>query len=381
MGRNVLIMIALLFLLSGNKNIKTGERMFFKTSFHPDKANRVNKLFFNFNDSIPDDTLKLYFSSDNLPVVFSRDISTAVCFDSLCRFVNLTLYWEVFGKYIGYSIRDGDELTKKEHTLFSQSDYIRLNEILNDSLSALKFYSLDKIISAKNAVGKVDGISGATIPNLEPWIVPEAAFTSFTLWHITYGATHDSIVAYTKKNLLFSDLLICALQNNDPFNQIKALEWISATHLSWDQFIEPALNILHSENYNASKQALKFLKKCNLSEEVLQKQMIPLFENDDLRFKNMVIDYVNSSKQLSISAAKEMINLLKSDNYYMVNTVLTLFAKKYHPDYEDQLHLCTLLRSKNINVANRAYNYLFNFSNQSPFIVRQLTHYRRLNLP
>src|SRR5665648_1302748 len=94
MGRNVLIMIALLFLLSGNKNIKTGERMFFKTSFHPDKANRVNKLFFNFNDSIPDDTLKLYFSSDNLPVVFSRDISTAVCFDSLCRFVNLTLYWD-----------------------------------------------------------------------------------------------------------------------------------------------------------------------------------------------------------------------------------------------------------------------------------------------
>src|SRR5665647_808367 len=140
MKRAVFLMIALSFLLSGNKSIDNNDRMFFNSSFRPDEAHKSSKIRINFKDSIPDDTLTLYFSDANIPVAFSRNISTAVCYDSLCRRANITLYWEVFGKYIGYSIPRGDELTKKEHVPFSDRDYARLNEVLSDSLSVLKFY-------------------------------------------------------------------------------------------------------------------------------------------------------------------------------------------------------------------------------------------------
>jgi hypothetical protein len=378
MSGAVLSMIALLVLLSG-KNIDTNDRMFLNSPFRPAEAYRSFKIPVHFNDSIPDDTLTLYFSEADLPVAFSRNISTAVCFDSLCRRANITLYWEVFGKYIGYSIPRGDELTKKEHVPFSDSDYARLNEVLSDSLSALKYFTLDKIIPVKQSVGKADAISGATIPNLGPWIVPDAAYTSFTLWKITYGATRDSIVAYTQKNLLSNKLIYNILQNGDPYNQIKALQWISEANIPYDQFIEPALNILHSGNFYTLRQALKFLKKCTLSTEFLQIEMIKLFKDEDFKIKNAVIEYISSTDKLTKPVAVEMFRLLKNDDYYLVNVVLTLLTKRYQPDYADQLYLSRLLKSKNKNVSNRVYSYLNNIPDQARDIARLLDRYRKNN--
>ncbi len=377
MSRAVLSMIVLSILLSGNKRIDNNERLFFNSSFRPTEAYKSSKIPIHFKDSIPDDTLTLYFSDANLPVAFSRNISTAVCYDSLCRRANITLYWEVFGKYLGYSIPRGDELTKKEHVPFSDSDYARLNEVLSDSLSALKYFTLDKIIPVKPIAGKADAISGATVPNLEPWIVPAAAYTSFTLWKITYGATRDSIVVYTKKNLLINKLIFNALRNWDPYNQIKALQWIGETNIPHDPFIEPALNILHSGNFYTSRQALKFLKKCTLSTEFLQMEMIKLFEKEDFRIKNAVIEYISSANKLTKPVAVEMFRLLKDDDYYLVNVMLTLLTKRYQPDYADQLYLSRLLKSKNKNVSNRVYSYLSNIPDQSHDIARLLNRYRK----
>lgn len=377
MIRVVLSMIVLSILLSGNKPIDNNDRMFFNSSFRPAEAYKSSKIQIRFKDSIPDDTLTLYFSDANLPVAFSRDISTAVCYDSLCRRANITLYWEVFGKYLGYSIPRGDELTKKEHVPFSEKDYARLNEVLNDSSSALKFYSLDKIIPVKQSVGKADAISGATIPNLEHWIVPAAAYTSFTLWKITYGATRDSIMAYTRKNLLSNKLLVSVLQNGEPYNQIKALQGISEANIPQNQYIGLALKILHSGNFYTSRQALKFLKRCGLSTEFLQTEMIKLFDNVDFRIKNAVIEYISSADKLTKPVAVEMFKLLKNDDYYLVNVVLTLLAKRYQPDHSDQLYLCRLLKSKNKNVSNRVFSYLNNIPDQSHDITRLLNRYQR----
>lgn len=379
MGRVVSILIILFFILTGNISLDEGERTFFASSFRPDKVKTTSKILIHFNDSIPDDSLTIYFSNTGDPEAFSRNIHTSVCIDTLCRLLDITLYWEATGKYLGYSLPRGEQMTKKEHTPFSESDYTRLTEILSDSSSQLGYYTMDEIHPAKKLVAQTDGISGATIPDLAPWIVPEAAYTSYTLWHLTYGATRDSIMAYTKNKLITIQLLNNYLQNSDPYNQVKALQWISETKQTCVPFIEPALGILHNGNFSASGQALRLLKKSGIDEGRLQKEVIQLFDSEDFRIKNAANEYFRSTDKLTQPVAREMMTRLKSDNYYLVNIILSILEKKYQPDREDQLNLCLLLESKNASVANRVYNFLLNLPVQSPEIKKQLRRYEKKN--
>ncbi len=377
MNKGILTCFALL-LLGGIHPDEKG-RIFIDSPFRPDTATKTSKVLINFNDSIPDDTLTIYFSAKSQPEAFSRNIHTAVCIDSLCRLVDITLYWEVTGKYLGYSLPPGEELTKKEHTPFSKSDYTRLSEILADSSSQLGFYTPEEIHPVKQAVKKTDGITGATLPNLSPWIVPEAAYTSYTLWHLTYGASRDSIINHVKEHLLSNKLLTNILQNKDPYNQIMALRWVGESNMNSNQFIEPALTILQSENYQSSRQALKFLKLSGIDQERLQTECVKLLESEEFRIKNLAIEYIRESEKLTRPVAQALMNHINNDNYYLVNVILSLLEKRYNPDYEDQRKLSELLDSKNENVANRVYFFLLNLPVQSPELAKQLNRYRKKN--
>ena len=281
---------------------------------------------------------------------------------------------------MGYSIPWGEELTKREHTPFSDADYKKLTEILSDSASQLGFYTLNEIHPVKHSVTRADGITGATAPDLASWIVPEAAYTSITLWHLTYGATRDSIMAYSKSHLVSNQLLTCLLQTVDPYNQKKALGWIGDSKLSDNQFIEYALSILHGTNYQSSLQALKFLKPSSIDKERLQIEVISLLGSEDFRIKNLAIEYIRESEKLTRKVALNLMTQLTSDNYYLVNVILTLLEKRYNPDSQDQLTLCSLLNSKNGNVSDRVYYFLLNLPNHSSDIAKQLNRYRRKNL-
>ena len=373
------IIISFVLLLMTYSSPDTKDRIFINSSFRPDKSSKISKVRINFSDSIPDDTLTIYYTTASYPEAVSRNIRTAVCIDSLCRLVDIRLFWEITGKFLGYSLPSGEELTKREHTPFTETDYKKLTEILCDSSSQLGFYSPSEIHPVKQSVTKTDGITGATAPDLASWIVPEAAYTSFTIWHLTYGATRDSIMAYSKNHLLSNQLLINLLQTSNPYNQMKALHWIGVSRRNDNQFIEYALAILHSSNYLLSRHALKFLKRTSIDKERLQKEVIALLGTEDFRIKNLAIEYIRESEKLTQPVAMDLMAHLTSDNYYLVNVILSLLEKRYNPDSSDQFMLCSLLNSKNGNVSERVYYFLLNLPVQSPDLAKQLNRYRRIN--
>ena len=379
MNKIASILIGFLILLSWNTPFEKSSRTFFTSSFSPETVKRISKILINFNDSIPDDSLSIYYSDFDHPVAISRNIHTAVCIDTLCRLVNITFYWEITGKFIGYSLPSGEELTKKEHDPFSASDYTKLTEILSDSLSQLRFYTSAEIHPVKKPAVQTDGITGATPPNLSSWIVPEAAYTSHTLWHLAYGVTRDTIIAYTKANLLSDQVLTNLLQDKNPYNQKIALHWITETNLPATQYIDLATGILHNGDYNSAGQALKFLKENIKDKEQLQKEVVQLLDNENFRIKNIAIQFFHESDQLSQVVAGMLINQINPDNYYQVNVVLAILEKRVQPNLENELKLCALLDSKNEHVANRAYNYLVNLKNQLPELVKQFNRYQRKN--
>jgi hypothetical protein len=377
MYKTTLFLVILLFLLSGFIISDDPNHLFFNSSFHPDKAVKKQKVRIQFLDSIPDDTLTIYFKNRDLPSAFSRDFHTAVCLDTLCRVVDITLYWEPTGKYLGYSLPYDKELTRKEHAPFSEKDYSRLHEILGDSSSQLKIFTPADLHPVRKSVTKTDGITGATLPDLAAWIVPEAAYSSYTLWHLTYGVTRDSLMAYARSHLISSELINVLLQPNDPYNQIVALQWIEDAKLNSSQFLEPALLVLHSQNYRTAGQALKFLKKFGLNPERLQKEVIPLLDSEDFRIKYVAIEYFRELTTIPESVARQMMIRLNMDNYYMVNVILSLFENRFHPGQDDQKELSKLLAGKNLNVANRVYHFLLKIPDKSPDLDKQLTRYRR----
>lgn len=372
------LLLSLSFFLSFTEQKKIG-RSYFVSPFQPEKAKSIQKIAISFADSIQENWLNLYYSEEKFPICFSRNITTAVCLDGLCRLVDITLYWEITGKYLGYSLENGKELSKREHVPFLESDYVKLNEILSDSLSALKFYSLEGISTPKHNDSKVDAISGPTVASLARWIVPEAAYTSFTIWHLAYGASRDSLMAYTSKNLLTSALICRKLQSADVYDQLRAFEWIYQSNLPQNQFVEYALKLLHGDNYYSSRQALTFLKRCNLEEDFLQKEVIRLLKIENFKIKNLAIDYFSSIRKISQPVANEMITLLNKDDYYLVNTVLNILSKRYQPDYLEQSKLSQLLKSTNVNVSNRVYYFLTALNSKSPDISRKLSRYNKMS--
>jgi len=371
------ILILLQLLLSANIRFEKENRMVFNGTFRPDKIKIISKVPLSFLDSIPDDTLSVYYSYVNLPVAFSRNFHTSVCMDTMCRLVDIALFWDVTGKYLGFSLPQGEELTKKKHTPFEEKDYARLDEILGDSTSLLGFYTLSDIHPVRQSVAQADGTTGATLPDLSPWIIKDAAYTSYTLWHLAYGATRDSLLVYIKQHLLSNQLLFSILQDKNPFSEIRGLQWIGASNQDPGQFIEPALTILHNGNFLASRQALKFLKGCHIDKDRLQKEVIQLLDNQDFRIKNLALEYIRESDKLSQSVGRELLSRLKSDNYYLVNVILTILATRFEADHSDQLNLSVLLASKNINISNRIYYFLLSLPDKSSDIARKLNQYRR----
>ena len=374
-GKIFEVIIVFVISIFGYKLPDSKSRHLFNHPFDPDKSFITKKILIDFRDTIPDDTLTIYYSAPNHPNAVSRNIHTAVCIDTLCRLVDITIFWEITGKYLGFTLPTGEELTKKKHTPFTEGDYIRLNEILGDSLSQLGLYSAQDIHPPKQTNVKTDGISGATIPDLTPWIVPEAAYTSHTLWHLTYGASRDSILAYTFNHFLSNRFLTELLNSGDAYSQVKALQWIGKDSLTGKQFIIPVISILHNGNFAACRQALKFLQMNMDNNKLLQYEVVQLFDNEDFRIKNTAIEYFRTVSGLDPSVAKEMIRRAHSDNFYIVNVLLSIIEKKYEPDFEDQRALSVLLESKNGSLANRVFVYLSKLSKRSPEVVKKLKQY------
>ncbi|NJO67897.1 MAG: hypothetical protein HC830_00250 [Bacteroidetes bacterium] len=217
-------------------------RSYFNDDFSPDQTDSIAKVRIKFNDTIPNDTLYICLSKSR-PVAVYRDVLTDVCLDGQCRRISLKLYWTITGRYLGYALEKNQELTKKEHTTFSAPDYVLLHNLLGDSLSVLAYFTAGEIQPKQTKNIKTDGISGATPPDISGYTVPEAAYTTHTLWHLVYGESRDSI-SYHINNFINVALLDSLLKNlfhttsNGPWVKSQPVQFLSGYFLKlfWNCF-------------------------------------------------------------------------------------------------------------------------------------------------
>lgn len=363
------ITFPVMLLLFSNSGKEEKCRRYFNDNFDHPLVDHVEKVFFQFKDTIPNDTLYVCYSNKGLPLATYRDICTGVCDSGECKIVRIKIYWTITGRYLGYIVAPLDELTKKKHIPFCESDYRLLHHILSDSLSLLSRYSLHGL-SAQN----VDGISGATIPDLTKYIVPDAAYTSYTLWHLVYGTTRDSLNILNRQ-LVTVSLLDSLFKHDNWYDRCWALKMAPSCGCPINRFIPQIIEMLGSENYWTVSNALNFIDSFQLPDSIYQAKLFQISQSNNFNLKRLALNRIQMLESLDMRVAKRMIQQLSSESPYMINSILSALENKYHPTETEIETISSLLRDNNKKVANNAYSYLKNMPYKKKWLVKKLNQF------
>ena len=198
-------------------------------------------------DSMNNEVLLIFIN--DLPAYYKSEIFTPVCNTGECLPVYVNMYWNLNGEFLRFDQPEGEILTKLDHQPFTEDDYKLLDEILKGpdpriaSLShgadnsqvkhnkgdkqdsqAMPAPSLNTIQMDKHDM--VDGISGATLPEIKSQFVPGALYTTYTLWGLANDSNYK-IKKYTTDNLFikYSRHLI---GNKDLESQGDVINWMAS---------------------------------------------------------------------------------------------------------------------------------------------------------
>ena len=176
-----------------------------------------------FKDSVTNETIYLRKTKDNIPLHYFKKVIGEVCYDDECRLLDIIVYWNITGRYLGFELPKGEFLSKYDHDPFSENEYQRLHTLLADSSIPLDAVSFEKLVEQpKNDEGVVDAVSGATSKSVADMVVKGAAYTTYKLWNIVNGPTMDIVSELTGKQLT-PTLIQRILQSPDNNDRLWAL--------------------------------------------------------------------------------------------------------------------------------------------------------------
>ena len=229
----------------------------------------------NQEDSLSAKELIELRDDNGLPRWFGRYFHKVVCLTGECKMVHMWIYWDGAGNYLGFVPDVNEPLTKTDHHDFNRADYQKLHAILSDSISVLKSLKQEELIilpEKKDQNLKVDAISGATRQYLQDYLVRNAAYTCYTLWHTVYGPTRDRILDLLDARVN-QEFLGKIFGLNNPSLQSWAIRKVGANPEYEAAFTQNILNLVQSGNDDLARTALSYFTVSRLSDNDIQQQM------------------------------------------------------------------------------------------------------------
>lgn len=374
--KNYLIVpvLALVLAMGGGEG---PSRRYFKAPFDPASVVRLEKHLFQFNDTIPNDTVYICFDRNSLPIAYYRQIMSGVCLDGECRPVYLNLYWSIPGGYLGYELKNNEILTKNDHNPFLDKDYAKLHELLSDPISLLADYTLAEI-TPKPAPAEsvsVDARSGATLADLTPYIVKGAAYTTHTLWHIVHDETRDSLQKLSDRFITFS-LLSKLLTSPNTYDRLWAIRQIPKLGNEAEKLLPTAKDILLSDNYFLKEHALKALASSTIETLALQETLYEAYLAADFGTKRMIVNALEKQPTIEIAVARRFVRNLPMADDTQISLIFDLLKNRADPDQSLLREISDYLEGSNGFLASASYAYLFSIKNKEPWLVASLKRYR-----
>lgn len=128
-----------------------------------------------------------------------RRLRTPVCLTGECKLIDIGIYWYCTGEFLGLEVY-GEDLTKTDHSEFSEADYERLMEILKNDWSKLREYELSDLVEDDIYAeddSDIDGASGATKQEVAAEAVEDAVYTTHTIWHLIHVGEKEQLANLT----------------------------------------------------------------------------------------------------------------------------------------------------------------------------------------
>lgn len=313
--------------------------------------------FPSMTDGIPD-TLFQVRSASGLPLSYYKKIYTGVCFDNECRMLDIVLYWNITGRYLGFELPEDEFLSKFDHEPFSESEYERLHDLLADLLSPLGMYAYNEL-APKPPVEEeeVDGITSATSKEILEYVVEGAAFTTYTLRTLVYGPIQDEVESHTRRELS-EELVLKILQSPDISDKIWALgevrEKIPLSPKLRDQIFE----YINNDSYSLAERAIDAIDGDELASDTLQMLLLQKFYETDYGLKKLILDKLKEAPQLDDKVKANLAENLKKWEGALLSNVLDLYIAQKVFDIETCRLVSELLQNENRYISQKAFNFL-----------------------
>ncbi|HYH57362.1 MAG TPA: hypothetical protein VD772_12160, partial [Anseongella sp.] len=167
-----------------------------------------------------------------------RRILTGVCLTGECKMVDVGLYWYCTGDFMGLEVYR-EPLTKTDHSVFSAADYEKLLSVLGDDWSILREYELSDLVEENGGTAEaaesgegVDATTGATKKEIAEAAVEDAAYTTFTLWHLVHVGEKEQLTALTAGLLDQGKLAVPLLRQGEKRYKYFLLELLAGKRIA-----------------------------------------------------------------------------------------------------------------------------------------------------
>jgi len=252
-------------------------------------------------------TVDLLSDKENKPRWYAAHIATGVCSDSLCKPIDLTVYWDLLGTFAAYETPESSPLTKFDHIEFTPQDHQKLQQILADKGSILKDYEAEDMVdrSVKVYSKTMDAVTGATSKTFQDVIVPGAVYTVHTLWHIVNGEVSENIWKHTRAML--NDQLIRQMLGSDNsaykefvFNQLPQSEL--------NRFKPEIIRLIGDKDPYVPHFAMEKLASAVWADPADQVAILHYFKGSSLEIQNTMLNKF-ADKKMSLAGLRMLIDV------------------------------------------------------------------------
>jgi len=328
-------------------------------------------------DSVTNETVSLRKIKDNILLDYYKKVKGEVCYDDECRLLDIVVYWNITGRYLGFELPKEEFLSKYNHEPFSESEYQRLHTLLADSSIPLDAVSFEKLLEQpRNEEGTVDAVSGATSKSVAGMVVKGAAYTTYKLWNIVNGPTMDFVSELTEKQLT-PTLIHRILQSSDNNDKLWALNRIdNTTELTLD--LEASLlEIISSDDFYLAYSAIHAIDPVHLNASDLQERLFSIYANVNHSIQKELLKKLMQSPFLSSEVVGASRDLLIQLNGQQLDDLLKLYTKQGVNDLETFKAVSKILENENKYISEKAYKFLIKIQTDDEFIMESLKVYKK----
>ena len=338
--------------------------------------NEEESIVSKYKDTLTNDLIYLCKSNNDVPLYYYKNVKGEVCFDDECRLLDIVVYWNITGRYLGFELPKEEFLSKYDHEPFSEKEYQRLHTLLADSSIPLDAVSFEKLVEQpKNDEGVVDAVSGATSKSVADMVVKGAAYTTYKLWNIVNGPTMDIVSKLTEKHLT-PTLIYRILQSPDISDRLWALNRMDALNVLTPQLEDTLLEIISSDDFYLSYSAINAINVIHLKSVELQQGLFANYPKANHSIQTALLKKLIEAPFLSSEIIQDSRVLLPQLNGQQLNDLLQLYTKHKVHDTKTYSEVTKILKNQNKYISKKAYSFLINIQTDDEFIVERLKAYK-----